>query len=254
MRGLIGSLLHLDQSEIKSTVVTNPIRLGEQIDNKTFILDINVLMNDDTNLNLEMQVINMSNWTDRSLSYLCRAYDNLYHGEDYSEVNRAIHIGILDFTLFGDFPEFYASYKLMNVKTHHVFSDKLLLNVLDLNHPELATDEDRRYEIDQWARMFKAKTWEELRMIAEKNKYMSEAAAEMYERNAEEIVKQQCLARDEYYRQQKWIQAQMEKKDQALAEKDQALAEKDQALAEKDQTIAEKEQEIAKLKALLRNQ
>lgn len=70
LRGLIGSLLHLDQSEIKSTVATNPIRLGEQIDNKTFILDINVLLNDDTNLNLEMQVINMSNWTDRSLSYM----------------------------------------------------------------------------------------------------------------------------------------------------------------------------------------
>ena len=43
--------------------------------------------------------------------------------------------------------------------------------------------------------MFKAGTWEELRMIAEKNKYMSEAAMAMYELNADEIIRQQCMAR-----------------------------------------------------------
>ena len=42
------------------------------------------------------------------------------HGEDYSEAKCAIHIGILDFTLFKECPEFYASYKMMNVKNHHV--------------------------------------------------------------------------------------------------------------------------------------
>ena len=62
LRGLIGSLLHLDQSEIKSTVVTNPIKLGEQISNKTFVLDIHVVLNDDTHLNLELQVVNQGNW------------------------------------------------------------------------------------------------------------------------------------------------------------------------------------------------
>ena len=61
LRGLIGSLLHLDQSEIKSTVVTNPIKLGEQISNKTFVLDIHVDLNDDTSLNLELQVVNQGN-------------------------------------------------------------------------------------------------------------------------------------------------------------------------------------------------
>ena len=80
------------------------------------------------------------------------------------------------------------------------------MNVLDLNQIDLATDEDRYYEIDRWAQMFKASTWEELRMIAEKNKYMSEAAAAMYELNADEIVRQQCMAREEYNRHEKMMQ------------------------------------------------
>ena len=56
LRGLIGSLLHLDQSEIKSVKVTNPITLGDEIDSKVFVLDIHVLMNDDTVINLEIHI------------------------------------------------------------------------------------------------------------------------------------------------------------------------------------------------------
>ena len=128
LQGLIGSLLRLDQGDIRSVEIKNPIKLGEQIDDKTFVLDIEILLNNNTCLNLEMQVLNEGDWVDRSLSYLCRAYDELQHGEDYSEAKCAIHIGILGFTLFKDVPEFYASYKMMNVKNHHVsFRSKHLL-------------------------------------------------------------------------------------------------------------------------------
>ena len=235
--GLIGALLHLDQRDIISVEITNPIMPGEQINNKTFVLDINVLLNNNICLNLEMQVINPSNWQDRSLSYLCRMFDNLQRGEDYEETNRAIHIGILDFTLFEEVPEFYACYKLLNVKNHHVFNENFVLNVLDLNQIDLATEEDRFYEIDRWAQMFKAGTWEELRMIAGKNKYMSEAAAAMYELNADEIVRQQCMAREEYNRHEKMMQKKLAKKDQELLEANKQL----------DQLQAE----IARLQGLL---
>ena len=44
LRGLIGALLHLDQADIKSVEITNPIILGEQIENKQFVLDINITL------------------------------------------------------------------------------------------------------------------------------------------------------------------------------------------------------------------
>ena len=137
------------------------------------------------------------------------------------------------------------------MKNHHVFSDKFVLNVLDLTQIELATDEDRQCEIDYWARLFKAKTWEDLRMVVEKNKYMSAAAEEMYERNADEAIREKCRAREEYYRRQRWIQKQLEEKDQALVEKDQALVEKDQIIAEREQTIDAMTRERAADKRLI---
>ena len=109
-----------------------------------------------------------------------------------------IHIGFLDFPLFSDYTEFYATYKLLNVKNHKVFSDKLCLREVDLTHIELATEEDKAWKIDYWARLFTATTWEDVKMIAEKDIHMKAAAEEMYVLSADELIQQRCRARDDY--------------------------------------------------------
>jgi predicted transposase/invertase (TIGR01784 family) len=99
LKGLICSLLHLRPEEIMKVEITNPINLSGDITGKEFILDIDVMLNDNTRINLEMQVANEYNWPERSLSYLCRSFDQLYRGQKYEEVLPVIHIGFLDFTL-----------------------------------------------------------------------------------------------------------------------------------------------------------
>lgn len=200
LKGLIGSLLHLSLTEIASAEVTNPIELGKSIDDKGFFLDVRVLLNNDTTVNLEMQVINEHNWTERSLSYLCRSFDSLNRGEDYLLVRPVIQICLLDFTLFPEDPEFYATYQLLNIKKYIIYSDKIRLSVLDLTRKDLATEEDMQHQIDCWASFFKAATWEELRMLAEKNEFIAEAAETVYKLSAEEKIRLQCEAREEYYR------------------------------------------------------
>lgn len=123
-----------------------------------------------------MQVANEMNWPNHSILYLCRSFDNPKHGQDYRETMSAIHIGFLDYTLFEEYPEFYATYKLTNVKNNHVYSDNFILSVVDLSRIDLATEEDKAYRIDYWAALFKAKTWEEIKMIAAKDKDIEEAA------------------------------------------------------------------------------
>lgn len=209
LKGLISSLLHLPLEEIASVEITNPIELGTAIDAKTFLLDIKVLLNNDTIINLEMQVINEHNWPERSLSYLCRSFDNLNKGEDYLMIKPIIQICFLDFTLFPSNPEFYATYQLLNVKNHIVYSDKLRLCVLDLTRIDLATNKDRHYQIDYWASLFKATTWEELVMLAEKNESIAEATETVYKLSQEEMIRLQCEAREDYYRRERTIQRQI---------------------------------------------
>lgn len=197
LKGLICSLLHLKPDDILSVEITNPILLGDKFDAKEFILDIDVTLNNAVLINLEMQVTNEHNWSERSLSYLCRRFDQLGKGQNYINCKPTIHIGFLDFTPFPEYPEFYATYKLLNIKNQHLYSDKVTLCVVDLTHIELATDDDKAYEIDLWARLFKSTTWEEIKMIAKNNPVIIDACESLYRLNADEIARQRSRARED---------------------------------------------------------
>ena len=118
LRSIVCACLKLDAGDVQDIVVQNPIELGEAIDDKTFILDINVLLNNNTIINLEMQVLDLKDWPERSLSYLARSYDNVVKGDEYINVKPVYHIGFLNYTLFPKYPEFFAKYRMMNLKNH----------------------------------------------------------------------------------------------------------------------------------------
>ena len=243
LKGLTCSLLGMKEEEVKSVYIMNPIELGSSIIDKTFVLDIKVMLNDNTVINLEMQMENEQNWEERSLSYLCRSFDQLYRGQKYIDVKPAIHIGFLNFTPIQDTEEFYATYKMLNVRNHRTYSDKFILSVVDLTHIELATEEDKQNQLDFWAKLFTATSWEELKMIAEKNPSMSEATQTLYELNADEITQEMCYAREEYQRRQRTMKRDIMRAEErkAEAEKAQAEAEKAQAKAEEKSAVMEKE-------------
>ena len=251
LKGLICALLHMKEADISSVIITNPIRLGDSIDNKTFVLDINVILNQHHIINLEMQVVNLNNWQDRSLSYLARNFDHLKKGEDYKLTHPVIQIGLLDYTLFPEHPEFYSTYQFLNVKNHTLYSDKWRISVLDLSRIDLATEEDRQYQLDYWAALFKAKTWEELQMLAQNNHYFKEASETVYELTQEERIRQQCLAREDYNRTMKGIENNLAAQKHEIATLKKDLSDANQQLSEKDQQLSEKDALIASLQAQL---
>ncbi len=218
LKGLISSIMHIPLSDIKSVEIVNPIELGKHIDDKDFILDVKVMLNDNSIINLEMQVTNYSNWTNRSLCYLCRTFDNVQKGEDYNSAIPVTHIGFLDYDLFPDELEFYSTYMLQNVETGKIYNSKFRLSVLSLNQIKLATKEDKKWHIDEWARLFKATTWEELKMIAEKDKVYSEAANSIYVQNSDETIRAMCEARQEAIFHEQYVQKQLKELKEAREE------------------------------------
>lgn len=254
---LICALLHLPTEGVDAAIM-NPIELGATFSNKDFILDIRVKLSNGHLIDLEMQIANEENWPERSISYAARSFDNLNKGDDYIDVMPVHSIGFLDFTLFQDAPEFYATYQLKNVKTGYLYSGKFSIHVVDLSRIELATEEDKTYGIDSWARLFKATTWEELRMIAEKNPILQQASNDLYTINADELMRQQARARADAEFWERHTKAKLQKQEETirqqvaqLEKKDGALAQKDNELAKKDNVIAEKDKEIEQLRAQL---
>ena len=112
----------------------------------------------------------------------------------------------------------------MNVKNHTVYSDKLCLSVVDLTHIDLATEEDKLYHIDRWAALFKATTWEDIKMIAQNDTGITNAANTVWKLSQDEKIRLRCEARMDYYRNERDMQLQFEKANSTIAEQAAVIA------------------------------
>lgn len=251
LKMLVCSLLGYKQSDIKEIAIRNPIQVGQAIERKGFILDVALLLNDDTYVNIELQLINYGNWPERSVGYLCRSYDNLNRGDDYIDTKAAVHIGILDFTLFEEYPEFFASYRLLNVKNHKEYTSKFQLYVLDLTHIELATQEDLDNERDVWARLFQAKTRGDLMSIAQQYKEFEPVINRMNTLMSDDALQLQYDAEETLRNREKGIRKKIHNLEEQLLEKDAQLADRDSQLADQRTQLVDQKARIAELEAKL---
>jgi predicted transposase/invertase (TIGR01784 family) len=265
LKAIICAFLDISREDIRKITVLNAIKLSEDPAGKEMILDICVEMNDDMIIDLEMQVVNNHDWPERTISYLCRCFDELKKGQGYSMVKGVHHIGFLDYPLFEDSPEFFSVYRLINERTGQLYTGKFSITVVSLRQINLATEEDRAKKRDLWASFFKAGSWEELIMLAQQDTDIKKAVTAVHKLSQDEEFRMRCWAREDFIRQQidhdAWYDAEIKKREAviaenatviaenaiALAEKDTALAEKDTALAEKDTALADKDARIAEL-------
>lgn len=271
LKHLLCSLLHYKPEQIAEIEIKNPIRLGKCVDDKKYIYDIYLLLNNKEKIHLELQVLHQDYWTERSLCYLCREFGTINAGDTYDQVKHLIQIDILDFDLYEGTQEFYSTYHLANDKTGRIFSDKLCLHVLELNKDEYATEEDKAYNIDYWARLFKATTWEELKMLAKEQETLQSTIETIYRVNADDYVRAELEAREDELRVQRTLDNEMKRRLEKLAEQQQTIAEQQNKIAvqqnkidvqqntivaqqntidTQQNTIAELQAEIAQLKAL----
>ena len=214
-----------------------------------------------------MQVVNYKDWPERSLQYLCRSYDSLRKGEHYLDSGTAIHVGILDFTLHEGNSDFHESYRLMEIHSHKVYTDKFQLFIIALPEIDKASEEDKLFHTDLWGRFFKAKTWEDLNMLAEKSEAIASAASTVFQLVADENIRMQMEAREDYYRRQRTQELQKQRLQKALEEEKQKREKLEQRVWKAEEEARQKdeaeyraqkaEEEVRRLKeelAMLREQ
>ena len=113
----------------------------------------------------------------------------------------AYHIGILDFTLFENYPKFMAQYQILDVEDGYLYSDKLCIKVLDLTQLEKAKQEpETNKKLLKWASIFKAETLEELEQLASGEEVFENMIVTMKKLSEDEKIRMQCEAREDYER------------------------------------------------------
>ena len=200
LTGLVCALKGLSPDDVQDIHVENPIDLNSA--GKETIMDIKLTLNNNEILNIELQVYPDKYWISRSIIYLCRAYDNIGSGDNYSLVKPTTLFCITDQELIPNAEaEFYAKYRLTNLKNHHLYTDKFGINMLQLNHTDLATKEDIRNNLVYWANLFKVTTWEEFKNLAKNHPDIEEVGNLIFELNYDNQAKE-LLEGQRRYREQ----------------------------------------------------
>lgn len=183
-RGFLSAILGVAPDMILWTKLLPTYLRKQHKDDKFGILDVRVMLQDESQVDVEIQVIAYDYWAERSLFYLSKMYvDQIHEGEDYGQLKKCIHVGILDFKLFDD-EEYYSRFHIWEDNRRLQYSDKFEIRVLEL--PKLEKYDYPETELLKWARFFNATDKEELEMAAEGNEYTQKAYDRLVELSADE--------------------------------------------------------------------
>ncbi len=173
--GFLSAVLNLNPSDIKETTILNTNLRKLHEDEKQGILDIRILMNNNTEIDIEIQLSPLRVWADRSLFYPSKMYiEQIEAGQDYHVFKKCVGISILDFILFTDDENFYSSFHIREDTRYTIYTDKMEFHVLEL--PKLPEELiDGSSDILLWAKFINAEKKEEFDMLAEKNPYIESA-------------------------------------------------------------------------------
>jgi len=112
----LNALIYSGESIIQDLEIIDPYNPGDTISLKDTYLDVKALLNDGSNVIIEMQVLNVPAFEKRVVYNLCKTYGNqLKIGEGYRKLKPVIALTITDFEMFE------ATAKYIN---HFVFKEK----------------------------------------------------------------------------------------------------------------------------------
>ena len=186
LRKFLKAYLDLSDDELSTIQVLNPTMLKDDIDDKSFTVDLLLKTKSGNIIHIELQVAPHVNFKERfQLCNARKAGQQVKVGQDYSQVKRTITLIVANFNVFPDSKKSHEKI-LMRRENGKVFTDVQEINVIDLTKAE--TDEESTEEKKLWSKLIKAKTREELEMIASKSEEWSTAANKVLELSADEIA------------------------------------------------------------------
>ncbi|NDO46018.1 Rpn family recombination-promoting nuclease/putative transposase [Clostridium sp. MD294] len=197
--GFLSAILNLNPLDIKQTQILNTNLRKVHENDKQGILDVRVLMNNNTEIDIEIQLSPLTVWADRSLFYLSKIYtEQIQSGQNYTVFKKCVSISILDFKLFQDTDEFYSCFHILEDTRHTLYTDKMEFHVLELPKLPKQLKKDAS-DVLLWAKFISAETKEEFDMLASKNEYINSAYEQL------QVISQDKQKQMEYTARQKAI-------------------------------------------------
>ena len=197
--GFLSAVLQIEPISIKETYLLNTYLRKVHKEDKQGILDVRVSLNNNTEIDIEIQLAELKIWADRSLFYLSKMYtEQIEQGQGYDVLKKCVSISILNFDLFKGETEFYSRFHIIEDTRHILYTDKMEFHVIEL--PKLPTElKENASDILLWAKFINAEKKEEFDMLATKNPYIKSAYEQL------QVISQDKQKRLEYETREKAI-------------------------------------------------
>jgi len=190
--GFLSAVLHIPPEEIKETKILNTHLRKVHEDDKEGILDVRASLNNDTEVDTEIQLMQLKVWPERSTFYVSKMYvEQIKPGDDYTVFKKCVNISILDFVLFPDTPDFYSCFHIREDTRHTLYTDKIEFHIIEL--PKLPAElTEHGNTILSWAKFISAERKEDFEMIAKESPYIASAYEQL------QVISQDTQKRLEY--------------------------------------------------------
>lgn len=192
-KGFLSAVLGIKDTEIKKTVLLNTNLPKIHEDEKQGILDVRLTMNNNTEIDIEIQLAYMKAWADRSTFYVSKMLvEQVGINKKYSNIKKCIGINILDFDYIKDTQRFHTVYHISEDTEHIKYTDILEIHIVEL--PKLPTNDDGT-DLYDWIKFIKAENKGEFEMLAKQSQYLQRAYETLEEISADQQKRMEYDAR-----------------------------------------------------------
>lgn len=173
--------------------------LNENAGDKNGRLDLRVIINGNTECDIEVQLVSNDNITERFLYYWAKMYAaNLKIGDKYSDLRKTISIIILDddFKLTKDLEKPQTTWRIQEEEEKHlILTDYFEIVIIELQKVLKAYHRNPNDEVLQWMLFLDNPEKEEVTRIMEENEDIKEAKEELDRISQDDLLRRKVLNR-----------------------------------------------------------
>ncbi len=187
--------IRIEKIEVMQEVELNRV----DIKDKLGILDIKAIINEDTTIDIEIQVSNEKNMIERTLFYWSGLYyTGLKKGKRYEENNKVITINILRYNIFKG-AKYHTIGLIKEKNDNKEITDKLEIHFIEL--PKfLKSKEQGNKKLRQWLEFICNERKEEISVAVRENEKIAKANSEWEYLKGDEAVKRLAFLREKWIR------------------------------------------------------
>lgn len=162
LMSLLSCIMDLPIESFEDLILLNTELIPNSIEQKVSRLDLRIKLKDQTEIDVEVQVVDHIAYKERVLYYWSKMYgQTIEKGRQFNALKKCVVINIIYFVLF-DSPRMHTKFQILETIDHNKFTDHLEIHVLELSKLNAYNRNIESEQLIEWAEFLSLNSEEKL--------------------------------------------------------------------------------------------